>query len=76
MNHLKEHLARLVAGEPQPAHDAPELPAILADIRASVRDRQAQQVLGLYVLELVNKGLKSSLHAERAVLRAKGGGGA
>ena len=73
MKHLQQHLARTLAGEPQPTHEALELRSILADIRATVRDRQAQQTLGLYVLELVNAGLKSTLHAERAVMRAKGG---
>jgi len=76
MKHLQQHLARILAGEPQPTHEAPELRAILADIRATVRDSQAQQTLGLYVLGLVNAGLKSSLHAERAVMRTKGDGNA
>ena len=39
---------------------------------AILRDRNAQQALGLFVLQMVNAGIRSGLNTEKAMMRAKG----
>ena len=72
MHHIQKHITQILDGEEQPRHDSPELAGVLADIRAILRDRHAQQALGLFVLQMVNAGLRASLNTEKAMLRAKG----
>lgn len=72
MHHIQKHITQILDGEAQPRYDSPELVGVLADIRAILRDRNAQQVLGLFVLQLVNAGIRSGLNTEKAMMRAKG----
>ena len=72
MHHIQKHITQILDGEEQPRHDSPELAGVLADIRAILRDRHAQQALGLFVLQMVNAGIRSGLNTEKAMLRAKG----
>ena len=72
MHHIQKHITQILDGEAQPRHDSPELAGVLADIRAILRDRHAQQALGLFVLQMVNAGLRASLNTEKAMMRAKG----
>lgn len=73
MTAIEQHIAHILAGEPAPLHTDKSLPALLAEMRATNRDAQALQALGRFVLGQVSAGLKSSLHAEKALMRAKGG---
>ena len=72
VNNIQNHIKQIIDGEATPRHDSPELVGVLADIRAILRDRNAQQVLGLFVLQLVNAGIRSGLNTEKAMMRAKG----
>lgn len=72
MQHIQNHIKQIIDGEATPRHDSPELVGVLADIRAILRDRNAQQALGLFVLQLVNAGIRSGLNTEKAMMRAKG----
>ena len=72
MHHIQKHITQILDGEAPPRYDSPELAGVLADIRAILRDRNAQQALGLFVLQLVNAGIRSGLNTEKAMMRAKG----
>lgn len=72
MNALHQHIARVLAGEPMPHHTNKELPALLAEIRSTIRNPKALKALGLVTLTQVSAGLKSSLHTEKALMRAQG----
>ena len=73
MTPIQQHIAHILAGEPIPTHTDKALPALLADMRATNSDSRKLEALGRFVLAQVSAGLKSSLHAEKALLRAKGG---
>ena len=72
MHHIQKHITQILDGEAQPRYDSPELAGVLADTHAILGDRNAQQALGLFVLQMVNAGLRASLNTEKAMLRAKG----
>ena len=72
MHHIQKHITQILDGEAQPRYDSPDLAGVLADIRAILRDRHAQQALGLFVLQMVNAGIRSGLNTEKAMMRAKG----
>ena len=72
MNNIQNHIKQIIDGEATPRHDSPELAGVLADIRAILRDRHAQQALGLFVLQMVNAGIRSGLNTEKAMMRATG----
>ena len=48
MHHIQKHITQILDGEAQPRYDSPELAGVLADIRAILRDRHAQQALGAF----------------------------
>ena len=72
MHHIQKHITQILDGEAQPRYDSPELAGVLADTHAILSDRNAQQALGLFVLQMVNAGLRSGLNTEKAMMRAKG----
>ena len=72
MHHIQKHITQILDGEAQPRYDSRELAGVLADTHAILGDRNAQQALGLFVLQMVNAGLRASLNTEKAMLRAKG----
>ena len=63
-------VARLMAGEPLPTYNSPELPILLAEVRAAVPDHKAHQALGWFVLQQLMSNIKASVHGEAAVMRA------
>ena len=72
MNNIQNHIKQIIDGEATPRHDSPELAGVLADTHAILGDRNAQQALRLFVLQMVNAGIRSGLNTEKAMLRAKG----
>lgn len=72
MNHLEDHIARLMKGEASSLDfDAQSL--VLADMRAALQSPQRMQAIGGLVLALVSADLKASMASRRAVALAKGG---
>ena len=73
MQHIQNHIKQIIDGEATPRHDSPELVGVLADIRAILRDRNAQQVRGLVVLQMVNAGIRSGLTTEKTATAGAAG---
>lgn len=73
MNPLHEHVTRALAGEPGPHHTDAALPALVDQIRRTVRDSKALEALGRHTLAQVNAGLRTGLQAQKVVLRAQQG---
>lgn len=67
---LHNTVARLMAGEQLPTYNSPEVPVILAEVRAAVHDHKAHQALGWFVLQQLMSSIKASVHGEAAVMRA------
>lgn len=72
MQHIQNHIKRIIDGAEPLRHHSPELAGVLADLRAIVRDRDAQRTLALFVIQLVNNGLRSDLHTQKALSRVMG----
>lgn len=67
---LQTLVESLMAGEPLPRYNSPELPIILSEVRAAVHNHKAHQALGWFVLQRLMSTLKASVHSEQALMRA------
>lgn len=68
-SHLHLMVERLMSGEALPTHQSPELPAVLAEVRAAIHDQRAQQLLGWRVMKLLMSNIKANIHSEQTLVR-------
>jgi len=61
----------MLAGEQAPQNDTEAMKDLLQSLRETLRDRAAQRTLGLFVLAQISGHIKSGLHAEKAMQRAR-----
>lgn len=70
MTPVQQLITQMLAGEQAPLPHSEEMKDVLQSLRDTLRDREAQRQLGVYVMAQINAHIKSGIHTAKAMHRA------